>query len=56
MLNDWSLALISSIYKEEKSECSNYRRISLPNIVYKITATVINSTLTQYAEDIVGEH
>jgi hypothetical protein len=51
MPNEWNLALICPIYKKgEKSECNNYRRISLLSIVYKIIAAVINKRLNQYAE------
>jgi hypothetical protein len=47
MPNEWSLALICPIYKKgEKSECCNYRRISLFTIVHKILATAINNRLT----------
>ena len=42
--------------KEEKSECSNYRGISLLNTAYKILATAINNGLKtyKYAEDLLS--
>src|SRR5215469_18960632 len=47
---------MSNIYKNgEKSECSNYRGISLLNTAYKILATVINNRLTTYAEDLLSQ-
>jgi sorting nexin-29 len=56
MPKEWNLALICPIYKTvEKSECNNYRGISLLNIAYKIIAAVINKRLNQYAEDLIGE-
>jgi sorting nexin-29 len=56
MPNEWNLALICPIYKGEKSECNNYRGISLLNIVYKIIAAVITKRLNQYAEELIGEY
>jgi hypothetical protein len=41
--------------KGEKSECSNYRGISLLNNAYKILATVINNRLKTYAEDLLSQ-
>jgi sorting nexin-29 len=41
--------------KGEKSECSNYRGISLLNTTYKILATAINNRLKTYADDLFSE-
>jgi hypothetical protein len=47
MSNKWNRSIIFPIYKKgEKSECSNYRGISLLDNVHKILVTVINNRLT----------
>ena len=56
MHNEWNKSIICPIYKKgKKSECSNYRGISLPNPAYKILATVMNNRLTTYAEDLLSQ-
>ena len=56
MPSEWNKSIICPIYKKgEKSECSNYRGISLLNTAYKILATVINNRLTTYAEDLLSQ-
>jgi len=42
--------------KGEKSECCDYRGISLLTIVYKILAAAINNRPAQYTKDLGGEY
>ena len=43
------------IYKKgDKTDCSNYRGISLLSTMYKILSNILLSRLTQYAEEIIG--
>jgi len=47
---------MSNIYKKgEKSECSNYRGISILNTAYKTLATTINNRLKTYTEDLLSQ-
>jgi len=56
MPSEWNKSIICPIYKNgEKSECSNYRGISLLNTVHKILATAINNRLKTYAEDLLSQ-
>ena len=46
----------TSLYKKgEKSECYNYRGISLLNTAYKILATVINNRMKTYEEYLLSQ-
>jgi sorting nexin-29 len=48
--------LDTSLYKKgEKSECYNYRGISLLNTAYKILATVINNRMKTYEEYLLSQ-
>jgi hypothetical protein len=45
------------IYKKgDKTDCSNYRGISLLSTTYKILPNILLSRLTPYAEEIIGDH
>jgi hypothetical protein len=53
----WKESVIVSIYKKgDKTDCSNYRGISLLSTTYKILSDILLSRLTPYAEEITGDH
>jgi sorting nexin-29 len=48
---------VISIHKEgDKTDCSNYRGISLLSTSYKILSNVLLARLTPYADEIMGDH
>jgi hypothetical protein len=56
MLADWQMAIICPVYKKgDKLNCSNYRGISLLNVVYKIFTNTLARYLEAYTEDILGD-
>ncbi|PSN43860.1 Transposon TX1 uncharacterized 149 kDa protein [Blattella germanica] len=42
--------------KGDKTDCNNYRRISLLSTSYKILTNILVSRLTPYIDDIIGDH
>jgi hypothetical protein len=42
--------------KGDKTDCSNYRGISLLPTTYKILSNILLSRLTPYAEEIIGDY
>jgi len=53
---EWKESIIVSIYKKgDKTDCSNYRGISLLPNTYKILSIILLSKLTTYAEEIIGD-
>ena len=42
--------------KDNKTDCSNYRGISLLSTTYKILSNILLSRLAPYAEEITGYH
>jgi hypothetical protein len=51
MPGDWSTAIFCPIYKNGyKTECKNYREISLLRTPYKILAKIVANRLTPYME------
>jgi len=54
---EWKESIIVPIYKKgDKTDCSNYRGISLLPIMYKTLSNILLSRLTPYAEEIAVDH
>jgi hypothetical protein len=54
---EWKESVIVPICKKgDKTDCSNYRGISLLSTTYKILSNILLSRLTPYAEEIIGDH
>jgi hypothetical protein len=50
-------SIVVPVYKKgDKTDCSNYRGISLLSTTYKILSNILLSRLTPYAEEIIGVH
>ena len=55
--DDWTIGVIQPINKKgDKSECSNYRAITLLNITYKVLSRILYSRLVEYTEKILGDY
>ncbi|XP_055387207.1 uncharacterized protein LOC129615849 [Condylostylus longicornis] len=55
--SEWNIGIILPIHKKgAKTDCSNYRGITLLNTAYKILAKVIAEKLTIYAEQIIPDY
>jgi hypothetical protein len=54
---EWKELIIVPVYKKgDKTDCSNYRGISLLSTMYKILSIILLSRLTPKAEEINGDH
>jgi hypothetical protein len=54
---EWSTGIIQPTHKKgDKLECSNYRAITLLNVTYKVLSGILYNRLTEYAEEILGDH
>ena len=52
---EWKQSIIVPIHKKgDKTDCNNYRGISLLRITYKILSNTLLSRLTPYAKEIFG--
>lgn len=57
MPENWKKVVIIPIHKKgDKTECENYRGISLLNSVYKIFSKVLLSRINPYIEENLGEY
>ena len=54
---EWKESIIVPIHKKgDKSDCNNYRGISLLPTTYKILSNILLSRLIPYAKEIIGDH
>jgi len=54
---EWKESIIALTYKKgNKTDCINYRGISLMPPTYKILSNILLSRLTPFAEEIIGDH
>ena len=54
---EWKESIIVPIHKKgDKTNCNNYRGISLLPTTYKILSNILLSRLTPYAGEIIGDH
>jgi hypothetical protein len=55
--HQWKESILVPIHKKgDKTDCSNYRGISLLPTSYKILSNILLSRLIPYADEIIGEH
>jgi len=54
---EWKESIIVPIHKKGgKTDCNNYRGISLLPTTYKILSNILLSRLTPYTKEIIGDH
>jgi len=54
---EWKESIIVPIYKKgDKTDCNNYRGISLLPTTYKILSNILFSMLIPYTEEVTGDH
>lgn len=57
MPDEWTIGIIILISKQgDMIKCANYRSITLLNVTYKIITTIINDSLEQHIETIIGQY
>jgi hypothetical protein len=55
--HQWKESIVVPIHKKgDKTDCSNYRGISLLSTSYKILSSILLSRLTPYADEIIGDN
>jgi len=57
LLEEWKELIIVAIHKKgDKTDCNNYRGVSLLRTTYKILSNIPLSRLIPYAEEVIGDH
>jgi hypothetical protein len=52
----WKESVIVPIHKNDKTECNNYRGISLLSTAYRILSNILLTRLIPYINEIIGDH
>jgi hypothetical protein len=53
---EWKESIVVPIYKKgDKTDCSNFKGISLLSNTYKILSNILLSRLAPYAEEVIGD-
>jgi hypothetical protein len=53
----WKESIIISIHKKgDKTDCNNYRGISLLSTAYRILSNILLPRLTPYVNEVIGDH
>jgi hypothetical protein len=52
----WKESIIVPINKGDKTDCNNYRGISLLSTAYKILSNILPARLTLHVNEIIGDH
>jgi hypothetical protein len=57
MPDQWKESIIVPNHKTgDKTDCNNYRGISLLSTLYKILSNILLSPLSPYIDEIIGDH
>jgi hypothetical protein len=57
MPDQWKQSIIVPVHKKgDKTDCNNYRGISLLSVSYKILSNILLSRLGPYIDEIIGDH
>jgi hypothetical protein len=55
--HQWRESVVVPVHKRgDKTDCSNYRGMSLLSTSYKILSNILLSTLTPFVDEIIGDH
>ena len=57
LAEEWKQSITAPVYKKgDRTDCSNYRGLSLLSTTYNTLSNILLSRLTPYAEKITGVH